>query len=305
VITTVVGLAVLAVVAVVAAMRSRLPRIVFRTIIAAGLFLPMLATVYAIWRLWGELIGWRELMLFLGFYVAAGLGVTIGFHRLLSHRSFEAKPAVKATLLILGSMTAQGVCIDWAAHHLKHHAHSDREGDPHSPVHGFMHAHFGWILRGPPAERERYCKRLLNDPLISFIDRTTAVWLVLGLAIPYLVAGWTGLLWGGLVRIALFNQVSFSVNSIGHTFGSHPFETKDESRNNGVLAVLAFGDGWHNNHHAFPSMAYHGMSRRQFDASALVIRLLGALGLVWNVKCPPPALVEKRRRELVLAEADR
>jgi stearoyl-CoA desaturase (Delta-9 desaturase) len=302
VIATVVALAILA---VVAAVRSRLPEVAFRTIIVAGMFLPLAATVYAMWRLWGELIGWRELILFLGFYVAAGLGVTIGFHRLLTHRSFETGRTVKATLLILGSMTAQGGCIDWAAHHLKHHAHSDREGDPHSPRHGFLHAHLGWILRGPPAERERYCKRLFNDPLVSFIDRTTAGWLVLGLMIPYLVAGWEGLLWGGLVRIALFNQISFSVNSFGHTFGSHPFETKDESRNNAILAMLAFGDGWHNNHHAFPSMAYHGMSRREFDASAVVIRVLAALGLLWNVRSPPPALIEKRRHNLTTAGADR
>jgi stearoyl-CoA desaturase (Delta-9 desaturase) len=289
----------------IAAVRSRLPYVVFRSIITAGIFLPILATGYAIWRLWGEMIGARELALFLCFYVAGGLGATVGFHRLLTHRSFETRPSVKATLLILGSMTAQGGCIDWAAHHAKHHAYSDREGDPHSPREGFLHAHFGWIMRGPPAERERYCKRLLDDPLVSFIDRTTAVWLVLGLAIPYLVAGWEGLLWGGLVRIALFNQVSFSVNSIGHRFGSRPFETKDESRNNSVLAVLSFGDGWHNNHHAFPSMAYHGMTWRQVDGAALVIRLLAAVGLAWDVKQPPPALVQKRRRHLVPAEADR
>ena len=298
---TLVGLVVLA---AVAAIRSRLPRVVFRTMVAAGIFLPLVATGYAIWRLWGELIGWRELMLFLGFYVAAGLGATVGFHRLLSHRSFRTGPAVRATLLILGSMTAQGGCIDWAAHHLKHHAHSDRDGDPHSPRDGFLHAHFGWIMGGPPAERERYCKRLLDDPLVSFIDRTTAVWLMLGLAIPYLVAGWEGLLWGGLVRIALFNQVSFSVNSFGHRFGSRPFETKDESRNNGILAMVSFGDGWHNNHHAFPSMAFHGMSRRQVDASALLIRLLAALGLAWDVKQPSPALVRKRRRHLVPVDVD-
>jgi stearoyl-CoA desaturase (delta-9 desaturase) len=211
---------------------------------------------------------------------------------------------VKATFLVLGSMAAQGGCIDWAAYHLKHHAHSDRAGDPHSPLHGFVHAYFGWILRGSPAERERYCRRLLTDPLVSFIDRTTAVWVALGLVIPYLVAGWDGLLWGGLVRIAFLNQIGFSVNSFGHSFGSQPFETKDESRNNWVLAVLGFGDGWHNNHHAFPSMACHGMTRRQFDPSAFVIRLLAAVGLAWNVKSPPVALVERRRRDLVLAEAD-
>lgn len=289
-------------VAVVAAVRAHVPRFVLRLVVAIGIFLPIFATFYAMWRLWGELIGWRELALFVGLYVATGLGVSIGFHRMLTHRSFESGPGVKATFLVLGSMASQGGCIDWAAYHLKHHAHSDREGDPHSPLHGFVHAYFGWILRGPPAERERYCKRLLEDRLVVFVDKTSAVWVVLGLAIPYLVAGWNGLLWGGLVRIAFLSQLAFSVNSFGHAFGSRAFDTKDESRNNWVLAVLGFGDGWHNNHHAFPSMAYHGMTRRQFDPSALVIRLLAALGLVWNVKLPPAGLVERRR--FVPREAD-
>jgi stearoyl-CoA desaturase (delta-9 desaturase) len=287
------------------AQRIRLRRIAYRTLVALTVFVPILATFFAIWRLWGDRIGWIELALFLGFYVAAGLGASIGFHRMLSHGSFESGPVVKATFLILGSMAGQGRCVEWAAHHRKHHAYSDREGDPHSPLDGFVHAYFGWILRGPAAERERYCKRLLQDPLIVFIDRTTPIWVLLGLAVPFAVAGWEGLLWGGFVRMAFFSQIAYSVNSFGHSFGSRPFDTKDESRNNWILAVLGFGDGWHNNHHAFPSMAYHGMRWRQIDPSALVIRLLAALGLVWNVKSPPARLVERRRRSVVLAEADR
>jgi len=287
------------------ARRARLRRIAYRVLVALTVFVPIIATFVAIWRLWGEMIGVTELALFVGFYVAAGLGASIGFHRMLSHDSFECGPGVKGTLLILGSMAGQGRCIEWVAHHRKHHAYSDRDGDPHSPLDGFVHAYFGWILRGPAAERERYCKRLLQDPLVSFIDRTTAIWVLLGLAIPFAVAGWDGLLWGGFVRMAFFSQIAYSVNSFGHSFGSRPFETKDESRNNWILALFSFGDGWHNNHHAFPSMAYHGMRLRQFDPSALVIRLLARLGLVWNVKVPPARLVERRRRTLVLAEADR
>jgi stearoyl-CoA desaturase (delta-9 desaturase) len=287
------------------ARRARLRHIVYQALIAIAVFVPIIATFVAVWRLWGDLIGWTELALFLGFYVATGLGVSIGFHRFLSHGSFECRPVVKATFLILGSMAGQGRCIGWVAHHRKHHAYSDRQGDPHSPLDGFVHAYFGWILRDPLPERERYCKRLLQDPLVSFIDRTMLVWLLLGLAIPFLVAGWDGLLWGGFVRMAFFSQVAYSVNSFGHTFGSRPFETKDESRNNWILAVVSFGDGWHNNHHAFPSMASHGMRWRQIDVSGLVIRLLASLGLAWNVKLPPARLVERRRRALVLAEADR
>jgi stearoyl-CoA desaturase (delta-9 desaturase) len=285
--------------------RARLRRIGYRVLVVITVFVPIIATFVAIWRLWGDLIGWTELGLFLGFYVAAGLGASIGFHRMLSHSSFECGPGVKGTFLILGTMAGQGRPIEWAAHHRKHHAYSDREGDPHSPLDGFVHAYFGWILRGPPAERERYCKRLLEDPLVVFVDRTTPIWVLLGLAIPFAVAGWDGLLWGGFVRLAFFSQIAYSVNSFGHTFGSRPFATKDESRNNWFLALFSFGDGWHNNHHAFPSMAYHGMGWRQFDPSALVIRLLARLGLVWDVKQPPARLVERRRRSLALAEADR
>ena len=285
--------------------RARLRRAAYRIAIATAVFTPILATFFAMWRLWGDLIGGTELALFVGFYVATGLGVSIGFHRLLSHGSFECVAAVKAPLLIFGSMAGQGRCIGWVAHHRKHHAFSDRPGDPHSPLDGFVHAYFGWILRDPPPERERYCKRLLQDPLVSFIDRTMPVWLLLGLAVPFAVGGWEGLLWGGLVRMAFFSQVAYSVNSFGHTFGSRPFETKDESRNNWILAVLGFGDGWHNNHHAFPSMAYHGMHWRQVDPSALVIRLLARLGLAWNVKAPSTPLVERRRKRLLLAQADR
>lgn len=280
-------------------------QVAYRVLVVITVFAPIVATFIAIWRLWGDMIGWTELALFLGFYVAAGLGASIGFHRMLGHGSFESGPVVRATFLILGSMAGQGRCIEWVAHHRKHHAHSDREGDPHSPLEGFVHAYFGWILRGPAAERERYCKRLLEDRLVSFVDRTTAIWLLLGLAIPFVVAGWDGLLWGGFVRMAFFSQIAYSVNSFGHTFGSRPFDTNDNSRNNWILAVLGFGDGWHNNHHAFPSMAYHGIRLREFDPSALVIRLLAALGLVWNVKRPPARLVERRRRAPALAEADR
>jgi stearoyl-CoA desaturase (Delta-9 desaturase) len=286
--------------------RARLGRAAYRVLVVITVIAPILVTFFAMWRLWGEMIGWTELALFLGLYVATGFGITIGFHRYLSHASFECGQGVKATLLILGSMSGQGRCIEWAAHHRKHHAYSDREGDPHSPLDGFIHAYFGWILGGAPADRERYCKRRLEDRLIVFIDRTMPIWVLLGLAIPFAVAGWDGLLWGGFVRMAFFSQITYSVNSFGHMFGSRPFETRDESRNNWVLGVLGFGDGWHNNHHAFPAMASHGMRRREIDPSGLVIRLLEALGLVWNVKSPPPEpLVERKRRSPALAEADR
>ena len=136
----------------------------------------------------------------------------------------------------------------------------------------------------------------MADPLVVFIDRTAPIWLGVGLAIPFLLDGWRGFLWGSIVRTTLGNQVSFAVNSVCHVFGEQPFETHDRSRNNWWMAILALGEGWHNNHHAFPSMACHGMTFRQFDLSGLVLRGLSTLGLAWNLQAPPPALVERRRR---------
>ena len=260
---------------------------------------PLIATIYAMYSLWDRMIGWTELALFLVFYVLTGLGITIGFHRLLTHKSFEVGPVIKTTFLILGSMAVQGKTIDWAANHLKHHAHADDEGDPHSPLEGFLHAHVGWLFTGPPADRERYAKKLMNDPIISFIDKTFLLWVGVGLLIPYMIAGWQGLLWGGFVRIAFVNHVTWAVNSICHTFGERPFDIKDESRNNWLIGLLAFGEGWHHNHHAFPAMAYHGMSWRQFDLSAIVIRTLEKMHLARNVKMPSAELIERRKRKEV------
>jgi stearoyl-CoA desaturase (delta-9 desaturase) len=257
---------------------------------------PLLGTAWAMYNLWHEWIGWRELALFFVLYLLTGLGVTVGYHRLLTHRSFEVGPVLKAAFLVFGSMAVQGRAIDWAANHLKHHAHSDEEGDPHSPLEGFFHAHVGWLFSAPPAERERYGRKLLADPIIVFVDRTFLVWVGLGLLVPYLVAGWHGVLWGGLVRIAFVNHVTWAVNSVCHTFGDQPFDIPDESRNNWLVGLLAFGEGWHHNHHAFPAMAYHGMNWRQFDLSAIVIRLLAWLSLARNVKLPSPELIERRRK---------
>jgi stearoyl-CoA desaturase (Delta-9 desaturase) len=283
-------------------MENAVSKIVKHSILIVFVVGPLLATIYAMYLLWQDWIGPLELSLFLVFYVLTGLGITVGFHRLLTHRSFEAVKAVNVIFLILGSMAVQGRAIDWAANHLKHHAHADEEGDPHSPLEGFFHAHIGWVFTAPAAERERYCKRHMADPVISFVDRTFLLWVAVGLIIPFLIGGWMGLLWGGFVRIAVVNHVTWAVNSVCHTFGDRPFDIKDESRNNWLVGLLAFGEGWHHNHHAFPAMAYHGMSWRQFDLSAIVIRTLEKLKLVWNVKTPSPQLVERRRKGAVKPE---
>jgi len=198
-------------------------------------------------------------------------------------------------------MAGQGRPIDWAANHLKHHAFADKEGDPHSPVEGLFHAHLGWFFTAEPADRERYGARLQADKLVAFMDRTAVLWLVLGLVVPFLLAGWTGFLWGGLVRLAFLNHATFAVNSICHAFGTRDFDTKDESRNNWLVAALSFGEGWHNNHHAFPAMAYHGMSWRQFDPTAVMIRLLVWLRLARNVKLPRPELIARRKATAISA----
>src|SRR5690606_16889 len=161
---------------------------------------------------------------------------------------------------------------------------------------GFFHAHVGWLFSAPPADREKYGKRYMDDPIIVFFDKTFLLWVGVGLLVPYLIAGLDGLLWGGFVRIAVVIHVTWAVNSVCHTFGDRPFDIKDQSRNNWLVGLLAFGEGWHHNHHAFPAMAYHGMTWRQFDLTGIIIRVLARLGLVWNVKNPSPELIERRRR---------
>src|SRR5215469_10747950 len=272
-------------------MTSTLPRRVHQILLALGLTAQVLYTIYALWDLQRIPLSSTEVELFVCLYALTGLRVTLGWHRMLTHRSYETYPVVKLILLILGAMANQGRPIDWAADHLKHHAHADREGDPHSPLDGFVHAHMAWIVTAKPAEREHYGSHLLRDPVVLLVDRTAALWVGVGLIIPFLVDGWSGLLWGGLVRIAIGNHVIFAVNSVCHTFGDQPFDTRDESRNNWWMALLSLGEGWHNNHHAFPSMAFHGMAPRQIDLTALVIRALAFLGLAWRIQRPSAALV--------------
>jgi stearoyl-CoA desaturase (delta-9 desaturase) len=286
--------AVLAGLAGVKAFEGRLPRFVVRAGILLFVLGPLAGLGYGMWALWRQAFEPVDLVLLVALSVVTGLGTSLGYHRLLTHRSFSTTPWLKAAFLAAGAMAVPSRPVDWAARHLEHHAHSDREGDPHSPADGFLHAHVGWMLAVSPADRERYCARLLRDPVVMLIDRTALVWLALGLAVPAAVDGWRGLLWGGIVRIGLHNQTMFAVNSVCHSFGSQAFATGDESRNNRLVAVLAFGEGWHNNHHAFPSAAYHGMGSGP-DATGLVIRALERTGLAWDVRRPSEAALSRRR----------
>jgi stearoyl-CoA desaturase (delta-9 desaturase) len=248
---------------------------------------PFLALLVAAHQLWGQGIGWTDLALLISTYIPISLGVTVGFHRLLTHKSFQTHPIVKFVLLVCGSMAIEGNCIGWAADHLLHHQLSDQDGDPHSPTAGFWHAHLGWLFDGQRADQDFYCPSLRQDPIIAFVDRTFPLWVVLSLAIPFLIGGWHGLLWGGLVRVFFVHHVTWSVNSVCHTWGSRPYETSDRSHNNWLAGILGMGEGYHNNHHRWPRAAIHGMDRWQFDASAWLIQLLEKLRLATDVRRIP------------------
>ena len=250
---------------------------------------PFLGTIAAIVSLWQRAVRWSDIALMVILYSVTALGMGAGFHRMLTHRSFRAHPAVKAVLLILGSMGVEAPPIYWAATHIKHHAHSDREGDPHSPMEGLFHAHLGWLFKGRFAEPQQYCSYLLKDKLVVTISRTYFLWVALSLFIPFAVGGWTGFLWGAMVRIFIGHHVTFSVNSICHVFGKREFETNDMSHNQWVVGILGFGEGWHNNHHAFPRSAFHGLHWWQIDFSGYTIRALERLGLVYDVYRVSPA----------------
>ena len=266
--------------------------------------LPFAAFLVAVVLLWNRAVGPRDLALLVGFYAVTCMGVTIGYHRLLTHRAFETSPAVRTTLAALGSMAIEGTVITWVADHRKHHTFTDEEGDPHSPhtghgggivgaVKGLFHAHMGWMFSGHGrADAERFARDLVREPGIRFVDRTFLGWATLSLALPFalgwilggtLTAALTGLLWGGLVRVFLLHHVTWSINSVCHFFGRRRFATEDESRNVFWLSLLSFGESWHHNHHAFPTSAFHGLRRWEVDPSALVIRAMEKLGLVWNV----------------------
>ena len=269
-----------------------------------GVFVPIAGVLVAIVLLWGSLVGVEALAITAVMYMLTGIGVTVGNHRLLTHRSFETVPAVRAVFAVLGSMTVQGPVISWVADHRKHHAFTDEEGDPHSPhlvareglfgaLAGLWHAHVGWLFDGSTrAAPERYAPDLVSDPVINFIDRTFVAWVALGLALPFgaglalsgtVAGGLEALLWGGLVRIFLLHHVTFAINSLCHFTGSRRFPTDDESRNLAWLAPLSFGEAWHNNHHAFPRSAFHGLRRFEVDIGGLVIRALERLHLASNV----------------------
>jgi stearoyl-CoA desaturase (delta-9 desaturase) len=289
-----------------------------RQVNMTAVVLPFVVVVAAIPLLWGSLVGPSDLVVAGVMYVGCGLGVTVGYHRMLTHRAFQAHAATRYTFAILGSMAVQGPVIEWVADHRKHHAHTDREGDPHSPhvghgagvrgaLRGLWHAHVGWLWRtNGQARAYRYARELVEDRGMRRINRAFPQLVLASLALPALMGfaltgtmhgALTGLLWGGFARVLVQHHVTWSVNSICHFFGRRRFSVEDESTNVFWLALPSFGESWHHNHHAFPRSAAHGLKWWEIDLSALVIRLMRRLGLAWDV-----VLIPATRQQQKLAE---
>jgi stearoyl-CoA desaturase (Delta-9 desaturase) len=276
---------------------------------------PFLALGIVGWQVWAELLHWRDIVVFAILYLVTGLGVTVGFHRLFTHRSFATKPWMRGVFAAAGSMAIEGPVISWVADHRKHHAFADQPGDPHSPhvdhgvgwrgaLRGLVHAHMGWLfIHTQRGARKRYAPDLVADPVVSWVDRTFVVWVLSGLGAAFglgwliggtLTAALTGLLWGGAVRILVLHHVTFSINSLCHFFGRKRFDTGDESRNLAWLSFLSLGEAWHNNHHAFPTSAAHGLRWWELDLSSAVIRGLERVGLAWDVVRIDPARQQRK-----------
>ena len=277
--------------------------------------LPLAGVVAAMALLWGRGISPLDFGIFLGFYLFTGFGVTVGYHRLFTHRSFEVPKPLRAVIGVAGSMSVEGSLIDWVATHRRHHAYADAYGDPHSPhlveesglrgvLRGLWHAHMGWMFVPNGTMAERWAPDLLEEPLIARINRAFPLLTVLTFTLPpvlgFVLSGFepwaavTAFLWGSLVRVFLLHHVTWSINSICHFFGDRPFDSRDESTNNWPLSLLSFGESWHNNHHAFPTSARHGLLRFQFDPSWRVIRTLEQLKLAREVRLPSPQVLAKK-----------
>ena len=279
---------------------------------------PFLAFAAAVPVAWGWGLGWTDLVLFLAFYIPSGLGITVGYHRLFTHSSFKANRPLRIGLAIAGSLAIEGPVIRWVADHRRHHAFSDKEGDPHSPwrygetvpalMKGLGYAHIGWMFDVEHTNRDKYTPDLMRDEDIARVDRLFPLWAAISLLAPAVLGGlitwsWAGALsayfWASLVRIFVLHHVTWSINSICHAIGQRPFATRDKSANFWPLAILSFGESWHNMHHADPTSARHGVLRGQIDESARVIWLFEKLGWATDVRWPKPERIAKLRVDAV------
>jgi stearoyl-CoA desaturase (delta-9 desaturase) len=278
--------------------------------------LPFLAFLAAVPVAWGWGLDWTDVVLFFVFYYVSGLGITVGYHRLFTHGSFKANRPLRIALAVAGSMAIEGPVIRWVADHRRHHAHSDRDGDPHSPwrygettgalIKGLFWAHLGWMFDEMHTNREKYTPDLMHDKDIRFVDKLFPVWLLLSLLLPPAIAGLihmslgaalSAFFWASLVRVFLLHHVTWSINSICHAIGDRPFQARDKSTNFWPLAILSFGESWHNMHHADPTAARHGVLRGQLDTSARVIWFFEKLGWATDVRWPKAERLEKLRAE--------
>ena len=281
----------------------------------AFVILPMLALVAAVPFAWGWGLSWVDVALSAVFYVVSVLGITVGYHRYFTHGSFKAKRGLRVALAVAGSLALQGPVINWVADHRRHHAFSDKEGDPHSPwlfgttpaalAKGFWHSHMGWLFGREMTNAERFTPDLLADRDIRRVDDLFVTLTVVSLVLPGILGGlitwswWgavTALFWAGFVRVAVLHHVTWSINSICHMIGDQPFAARDHSRNVWPLAILSMGESWHNLHHADPTCARHGVQRGQIDISARVIWVFEKLGWAWNVRWPTTKRLEKLAR---------
>jgi stearoyl-CoA desaturase (Delta-9 desaturase) len=275
--------------------------------------LPPLGTAVAIALLFWYPLGWPVFAIFLIMWSITSVGQTLGYHRLFAHASFKAHPAVRAALAIAGSMAGLGSLISWTAMHRRHHECSDKPGDMHSPnlhgetrsarLRGFVHAHFTWMMGHEYPNVNYYTPELMSDYRLLWISRHYMTWVVLGLALPTAAAAlitgtWigalNGFLWGGAVRMFVVSNAMWSLNSFLHIWGSKPYKCRDHSGNSGLLALFSWGEGWHHNHHAFPHSASFALTWYRVDPGYYLIRLLQALGLVWDVKTVPAQRLAER-----------
>ena len=280
----------------------------------AAVIVPFVGFIVAMVLLWGIAFAWVYLAILAGMYLVTAVGVTVGYHRLFTHRSFKTSRPVTAILVALGSMAVEGPVLQWVAAHRRHHQHSDEEDDPHSPhghggglrqaFAGMWHSHVGWMLRAPLPGMARYVGDLRKDKLVRKMSRQFPLWVLVGLLIPAVLGGvltmsWTGVLlgflWGGLVRIFLVHHMTWSINSVCHIWGTQPFDTHDHSKNNAIMGVMSLGEGWHNNHHAFPTSARHGLRWWELDASYMVIWVMEKVGLATDVRTPTRERIMAKR----------
>jgi stearoyl-CoA desaturase (delta-9 desaturase) len=296
----------------------------FNWLILIAILSPWLVIATSMVLLWGTAFDSTSLCLYLLMHFITGFGITVGYHRLFTHSSFEAKPWLKFSLAVAGSMAVEGLITEWVADHRKHHKHSDQEGDPHSPIHGrqgvwqrflgLLHAHVFWMFTVKEVRDTSTVADLKADPIVQWVDARFKWWVLLGILIPTLLGGlitmsWKGavlgFVWGGAVRIVMVHNITWSINSICHWWGARPFVTSDNSRNNWFLSLLSLGESWHHNHHAFQRSARHGLRWWQIDLSWWFIKVMYYLGAVTKISTPSEEKMKAKLRHQDQSDRER